>query len=253
MFTLPIKKNAFLLLYLCGTIILLRGIYGGAAAAVDTEMDTAVAAGLQNYIYYAENVTSPRQVDPPASFLSTTQGARCPARSSIIVNYIGSWDQQARDAFEYAADIWETLLVSNVPITVDAEWENLGPDILGGAGPYNFYKTGSVPGIFDDTWYAVAITNSRYGSDLVPANPDISASFNSGYNDWYYGTDGNTPGNKIDFTSVVLHELGHGLGFVGSMTVFNGLGYWGLTNDGGITYFPIIYDRYTENGGAHLC
>ena len=42
--------------------------------------------------------------------------------------------------------------------------------------------------------------------------------------------------------SVVLHELGHGLGFAGSMDVDGALGSWGLG-----TAFPIIYDRFVEN------
>lgn len=34
-------------------------------------------------------------------------------------------------------------------------------------------------------------------------------------NPFYFGTDGNTPANRADFVSVVLHELGHGLGLLG--------------------------------------
>ncbi len=33
-------------------------------------------------------------------------------------------------------------------------------------------------------------------------------------NTWYYGLDGKPPGNQIDFISVLVHELGHGLGFL---------------------------------------
>ena len=48
---------------------------------------------------------------------------------------------------------------------------------------------------------------------------EIQASFNSGFSDWYKGTDGNVPNDKWDLESVVLHELGHGLGFYSSFTV----------------------------------
>ena len=50
--------------------------------------------------------------------------------------------------------------------------------------------------------------------------------------DWYLGTDGNTPADAIDFTTAVLHELAHGLGFAGSMRVSNGVGDVGLFNSG---------------------
>ncbi|MBU0705354.1 MAG: DUF11 domain-containing protein [Chloroflexi bacterium] len=72
-----------------------------------------------------------------------------------------------------------------------------------------------------------------------------------GYNgiyDWYYGTDG-TPGDKVDFVSVVLHEIAHGLGFAGSMTKEGDLGYW----EWGSAYppfYPAIYDRFTEEGSG---
>jgi len=69
------------------------------------------------------------------------------------------------------------------------------------------------------------------------------ANFNSNFANWYFGTDGVTPPDRYDLMSVVLHELGHGLGFVGSMDVSNnGAGSWGLG-----TGFPIIYDHFAKN------
>jgi hypothetical protein len=72
-----------------------------------------------------------------------------------------------------------------------------------------------------NTWYCQALANSLAGSDLSAAQPDISAQFNSNLNGsagclggtgWYYGYDQNE-GANIDFVSVVVHEIGHGLGF----------------------------------------
>ncbi|MFM6745837.1 MAG: Calx-beta domain-containing protein, partial [Dolichospermum sp.] len=68
--------------------------------------------------------------------------------------------------------------------------------------------------------------------------------FNSNFN-WYYGLDNNVPTNQISFVSVVLHELGHGLGFLGLMNNQSGSGSWGFG-----TGFPGIYDRFTENGSG---
>jgi len=59
--------------------------------------------------------------------------------------------------------------------------------------------------------------------------------------DWYYSADGNTPSDKIDFITVVAHEVAHGLGFAGGMTVSSGTG----------SYSKIFaYDRFAYNGSS---
>ena len=76
---------------------------------------------------------------------------------------------------------------------------------------------------------------------------------NSTYSNWYLGTDGNTPSNKYDFFTVVMHELGHGLGLMGSFEVDGSYGYWGYTN--GVDVFPLRFDTYeysAQSGGTQL-
>lgn len=47
----------------------------------------------------------------------------------------------------------------------------------------------------------------------TPTEFDIEASFNSGFSNWYLGLDGQGSG-QFDLVTVVLHELGYGLGFI---------------------------------------
>src|SRR5262249_23183612 len=73
---------------------------------------------------------------------------------------------------------------------------------------------------YPGTWYGQALTNRLAGIDMDPGTPDINATFNSQIDAgcfgpglvWYYGTDGNEGANS-ELLPVVLHELGHGLGF----------------------------------------
>ncbi len=172
-----------------------------------------------------------------------------PQTATINVTYLGTWDPQAQVAFEYAVSIWETQITSSVTIDIEAEWANLGPGILGGAGATELFRDFPNAPVAV-TWYPVALANKIVGTDLGPGNSDIQATFNSAFPDWYFGTDGNPPGNQYDLVSVVLHEIGHGLGFFGSMTVGtscggSGLGCWGYG-----TNYPAIYDRFTENGAG---
>jgi hypothetical protein len=179
---------------------------------------------------------------PPLEFLQKT-----PETANITVNYIGSWDAQAQAAFEYAVSVWETQITSPVQIVVEAEWANLGPGILGGAGAETLLRDFSGAPVAG-TWYPVALANKMAGSDLYPSGPDIGAAFNSAFSSWYFGTDGNPPAGEYDFASVVLHEVGHGLGFFGTMSMGSNCGGSGIGCWGYGTNYPGIYDRFTENG-----
>ena len=142
---------------------------------------------------------------------------------------------QARlNAFQHAADIWGGLLNSSITIRVAARMDPLScaPNYatLGMAGALTLhadFTNAPLP----NTLYPQALANSLRGLDLAPANSDISATFNSSINgdpdciggrSWYYGYDVNPPGGDFDFVTVVLHELGHGLGFQTFMDVIDG-------------------------------
>ncbi|MTI29370.1 hypothetical protein E1171_00935, partial [Cytophagales bacterium RKSG123] len=164
--------------------------------------------------------------------------------STIEVNYHG-FPQEAEAAFQRAVDIWEFILISEVPIRVEAYWENLGFGTLGSASPgvlYTNFK--GAPEI--NTWFPVALAEKISREELNGEDsPDISARFNN-TTDWYFNTDGKPSSTQFDLTTVVLHEIGHGLGFSASMNVDNNQGNWGLNG------LPFIYDRFLSHNGEFL-
>ena len=182
-----------------------------------------------------------------------------PQLSTINVNYIGNWPADAKNAFEYAKHIWEVTLSSPVPIAVNATWENLGSNVLGGTRPWTAIRFISNPapsGALTNAWYPVALANKLGGQDYDSTHPDIDASFNSaftacpgGSNCWYFGTDGKVGFDQYDFASVVLHELAHGLGFTGSMNVtYPGTsGSWGMEDPTNKIVYPLIFDLFAVN------
>ncbi len=153
--------------------------------------------------------------------------------------------------FEAAVMVWAAHLDINTTIRIDASFESfcdLDPpdpllcgDATGAALALTTLKT-VYHDFFNapvaDTWFTVAEANQIAGLDLdpdpqrvVPSTvfDDIHVVFNSdidgtalGAVTWYYGTDGIVPADKIDFFSTVLHEVGHGLGFVSLMDVGTG-------------------------------
>jgi hypothetical protein len=161
--------------------------------------------------------------------------------ATITVNYSANFDPAAKAAFQAAVDIWATQISSTVPITVDANWSALGTGVLGQAGSnfvYQNFGAGTA-----NTFYHSALANKIAGRDVDTTASDITATFNSEFTSWYFGTDSQTPFNKYDFESVVLHELGHGLGFSGSASDDGTNGSYGL----GTSKNPMIYDRFVES------
>ena len=157
--------------------------------------------------------------------------------------------QQA--AFDRAVATWARIVVSPVTITVDACFTPLPSGQLGGAGPVGFQS-------FGGAYFPDALANSLTAHDGAPSDPDIIAEFSNDASLYYFGADPNgiaaaCPSGCYDFESVVLHELGHGLGFVGSVDKISaGHAAYGLDPLGGDDQ-PFIFDLFTQTtGGAHI-
>ena len=146
------------------------------------------------------------------------------ARTPIGGNDGTTLGAQRMNVFKFAADFWAQRLDSPVEVKVQAKFEALTCSstsaVLGSAGTrYIFSDFTGAP--LAKTWYSSALANKLAGEDLEPTEDDISARFTTALDDgscsfprkWYYGLDAQPTGGTTDFTTVVIHELGHGLGF----------------------------------------
>ena len=104
----------------------------------------------------------------------------------------------------------QSLLVTPIPIRVHAVWTALPRGVLGGAKTTSVYRNTKT-----NTWYPSALAKQLMGDNPSPGEADIYAEFNSSGVSWYLGT-GQAPRGQYNLASVVLHELGHGLGITSS-------------------------------------
>ena len=166
------------------------------------------------------------------------------ARSSVAtieVTYT-NFPPVAEAAFQYAVNIWASQISSDVTIEVDANWASLGTNILGSASPSTVHRNFTGAPEFD-VYYPAALANQLSANDLDGTSADISCNFGSDVN-WYFGLDGNVPPGAYDFVTVVLHELCHGLGFIGSATVAGNTGFIGQSGS------PFVYDTFVNDNNS---
>lgn len=189
----------------------MRRMIPAALAALAFVLVAAVPAGAANIIIVNSD-------GPGEGFNDPTAAAPVGGNPGVTIG------AQRLNVFEEAATIWGALLPSTVTIRVEARFNPQSCDassaVLGSAGPIAVdmdFANAPLAG----TWYHIALANRLAGVDLDPGDNDISATFNSSIDNnnnclsgtnWYYGLDGDE-GNDVELLPVVLHELGHGLGF----------------------------------------
>lgn len=209
----------------------LQGTDPAAAMVVTADRVDAIrsrvesAQSIESLLANTQTVIAIVNLDGPG------EGFNDPTPASPIGGNTGvTVGQQRLRAFEYAAAIWAGALQSTVTIRIGAQFDQLTCNatsaVLGQAGAdnyaANFTGSGLAPGPeYPNTFYPIALANKRAGRDLDPSGTDLTATFNSEIGTagcltgrgWYYGLDGNESG-QIDLVATLLHEFGHGLGFI---------------------------------------
>ena len=170
----------------------------------------------------------------------------------FVINYIpnGSSDafgkrcyefpQEAKAAFLEATRIWSEYITSEVPIEINACWASLEGGTLGYSGSSSTRDFANAP--IANTYYSFSLANTLAGYELYEGLAETHITYNQNFS-WYYGIDGQTPLDKVDFLSVVLHEIAHSLNFSGNVWWTGGLG--GFNSN-----YPGVWDRFVQNSAG---
>lgn len=203
-------------------------------------------------VCYAADYSNPMHVPPPQEYLrwKDSRGAQQQA-ATIEVTYVGFPDNVngvgPKASFQAAVDTWASLIASPIVIRIEARWTTLAANVLGSANytsAYANFKGAQKLNVY----YPVAIAEKITGQELNDGEADLFANFNNSFN-WHLDPNTLPPAEKHDLKTVVLHEIGHGLGFSGTFSATGSSGDWGLQD----TDIPITYDVPIGNGfGSNL-
>lgn len=169
--------------------------------------------------------------------------------ANFVIIWDGPWPQDAKDAFDYAARIWGATITSSVDIQVKAKWGATGhPGALAVGGP-QYTSSAANP----NRWFVTSLLNIPAGVDLDSDFPDIEVTVEPNVPNFYYKTDGQPGAAQIDFVTVILHELGHGLGLLSSARATGSLGGWKLVNDTTGQPMPSTWDTSSSTAPVNRC
>lgn len=147
------------------------------------------------------------------------------------LNFGTTRGDQALIVFQTAAAIWGACLRSPVPIVVDSAFTSAAQDprftctdageVIGFARLTSFETGPTFPN--SQAGYVAALANALSGVDLTPGQAHILARFNEDLGtpacpqgSWSFALDGvvDAGTNQLSLVTTLLHELGHGLGYV---------------------------------------
>src|SRR5450759_1481095 len=189
-------------------------------------------------VCYAGNKVKRIYIPPPDEFYKK---AGSKSGGSVTIYYTG-FSSQAKIAMEYAASILETMLPADTKLTILASWEKISTaGVLGQSTITGYIGGWEIDALNPNAIYPVALAEKIAGKSLNDdLQGDLTLAINSSIN-WYLGTDGNTPTQKYDLVTIVLHEICHGLGFFDSFDTDGTSGWYGINS------IPMIYDTFVEN------
>ncbi len=164
-----------------------------------------------------------------------------PAQASTTSKFylkFGNTPNNLRPAINAAAFIWSLNFRTQIPVTINVSVKSGQTiDDLASGTPTKYFI--NFPGSkLSNIYYPAALANILANKDLTQGEGEINIFLNPSWvNDFYAGTDGKGPANKIDLETLMLHEIAHGLGIISGASDISGFGTFTT---------PTIFDAFLQ-------
>jgi hypothetical protein len=148
----------------------------------------------------------------PSISMATNEGYNDPAaRAPKAATPAPPSVRNARSSRCSRRDLWGTILVSDVPVYIGAQFNPLCAQRLGSAAPRRSGATTRTSRI-QGTWYSAALADALAKETCSPTR-STSTRASARTSRSTTASDGITPAGQLSFLDVVMHEFGHCLGF----------------------------------------
>lgn len=148
----------------------------------------------------------------------------------LLLNFGTTRGDQALIVFQAAGAMWGATVKSTVPILIDSQFDTAAQNatfvcspqglVLAFTQPDAVYTSPNFPNT--SAGYVITLANALSGTDLGGGNPQFTVNINAGLGtaacnfpaSWYFGLDSQIPDGSISLFTTLMHEFGHGLGFI---------------------------------------
>ena len=219
-------------------LLLIAALFGSVLVAPANALSSPVKSIDAPWVYFYADSSTAKQINKEP-IPRTHSVDKALLKSSFKVDFTNT-PGIYQPAVNEAVDIWSQNFTSQVPVKIKVLWERQSNSgILASAAPGKFHNNfKNIPD--NELWYTSALADSLAGEDIEPTIPEITIRINSTNGPMLYlGTDGRCPSNKYDLVSMILHEMGHGLGFLSNADYDQLYGYGSIQQ-------PTPFDAYAQ-------
>lgn len=185
--------------------------------SVLSDIDLVRQMGLHVPGIDPEPVIRESEPDPCENVVSHFKAGGSKSSFDVSISSTYSVPPGVTESIKLAAEHWGDRFISDVVTRICIEWKSLDGEFLASAISEHFIRGSSFEKLRDDSDYQPALAASLVGEDVLNStSPHIRIRLNMDM-PWHLSISSGALSNEYDLSTIVLHELTHGLFFSGAI------------------------------------